>query len=134
MAENTVVKEQLTDSMIRFGAELTAKLDALGVPVVAAMWVFVPEANEWRLFFASPEVNIEGPRSVYKKIQTAVAEIGVENAIPFSMIGVLDANADLVRLLKVAVPTGPSVIGRLRFSRNVINGHFIDDALIYRAA
>jgi hypothetical protein len=49
------------------------------------------------------------------------------------MIGVLDAEADLVRLLKAAVGTGPG-ISRIRFSKNVINGHFIDDALIYRAA
>jgi hypothetical protein len=128
-----MVKEQLTDRMIAFGAKLTAKLDSSGLPVVAALWFLLPEANEWRLFFASPEVSAQGPRSVYQKIQTALDELGGDEAIPLSMIGVLDADADLVRLMKAAVRTG-SGIAQIRFSKNVINGHFIDDALIYRAA
>jgi hypothetical protein len=45
----------------------------------------------------------------------------------------MDADADLVRLLRVAARTAPGV-NRIRFSKNVINGHFIDDALIYRVA
>jgi len=133
VAENAVVKEQLTETMIRLGGELTEKLDNTGLPVVAAMWFFEPEINEWRLFFASPEVSALGPRSVYKKIQEALEALGGAAAIPLSMIGVLDAEDDLVRLIKAAVQTGPS-ISRIRFSKNVINGHFIDDALIYRAA
>ena len=128
-----MVKEQLTETMIRSGADLTEKLDSTGLPVVAAMWFFVPEINEWRLFFASPEVSAQGPRSVYKKIQEAVEALGGDAAIPLSMIGVLDAEAELVQLIKAAFRTGPG-ISPIRFSKNVINGHFIDDALIYRAA
>ncbi len=45
----------------------------------------------------------------------------------------MDADADLVRLLRVALKTGGG-LSRIRFSKNVINGHFIDDALIYRVA
>ena len=133
MVEETVVKEQLTETMIRSGAELTEKLDSMGLPLAAAMWFFVPEVNEWRLFFASPEVDALGPRSVYKKIQDAVAALGGETPIPLSMIGVLDAEADVVHLLQAVVRTGPD-INRIRFSKNVINGHFINDALIYRVA
>ena len=134
MAENAVVKEQLTDAMIEAGAELTSKLDEIGLSVTAAFWLLIPDLNEWRLLFASEEVNIEGPRAVYEKIRQAVDQLGTKAAaVPLSMIGVLDTNADLVRLLKVAIRTGPGV-SRIRFSKNVINGHFIDDALIYRAA
>ena len=132
MAENTVVKEQLTDAMIEEGAQLTSKLDETGLPVTAAFWLYVTDLNEWRLVFASPEVSSNGPRAVYEKIRRAVAELGGEG-IALSNIGVLDPDADLVRLLKFAVRTGPGV-NRIRFSKNVINGHFIDDALIYRAA
>jgi hypothetical protein len=133
-AENTVVKEQLTPEMIDAGAALTAKLDELGVPVTSALWLFAPEVSEWRLLFASPDVNTKGPRDVYKKIRTAIDELGPEAAsVPLSVVGLLDPHADLVQLLKLAVKTGPGV-SRIRFSKNVINGHFIDDALIYRAA
>lgn len=134
MAENAVVKEQLTEAMVEAGAALTSKLDELGPPVAAAFWLLMPDLNEWRLIFASQDVSTKGPRVVYEQIQRAVEELGPKAAaVPLSMIGVLDANAELVRLLKMAVRTGPG-IARIRFSKNVINGHFIDDALIYRAA
>lgn len=129
-----MVKEQLTGAMIDAGAELTAKLDEMGLPVTAAFWLFVPEVNEWRLLFASPEVSTKGPRDVYEKIRQAIEQLGaMATAVPLSVIGLLDAEADLVRLLKLAIRTEPG-INRIRFSKNVINGHFIDDALIYRAA
>ncbi len=120
--------------MIDAGAELTKKLDESGLPVTTALWLFAPELNEWRLLFASPDVGTKGPRDVYEKIQQAINQLGDKaSAAPLSVVGLLDADADLVRLLKVAIRTGPGV-NRIRFSKNVINGHFIDDALIYRAA
>lgn len=120
--------------MIDAGAELTAKLDESGLPITTALWFFEPDLNEWRLLFASPEVATKGPRDVYEKIQRVVGHLGEKaSAVPLSIIGLMDTDADLVRLLKVAIRTGPGV-NRIRFSKNVINGHFIDDALIYRAA
>jgi hypothetical protein len=134
MAENTVVKEQLTDAMIQAGENLTRKLDEAGVPVVAALWLFDTDLGGWRLVFATPDVDTKGPREVYRKIIAAIESLGPDSAAaPLSVIGLLGPNADLVRLLKVAIQTGTG-ISRVRFTRNVINGHFIDDALIYRAA
>lgn len=127
-----MVKEQLTGAMIDAGAELTAKLDEMGLRVTAAFWLFVPDVNEWRLQFASPDVSTKGPRGVYEKVRLAINQLGGKADVPLSIISVLDANDDLVQLLKLAIRTGPE-LGRIRFSRNVINGHFIDDALIYRA-
>jgi len=134
VAENAVVKEQLTDAMVAAGAELTRKLDESGVPIAAALWLFMPDVNEWRLFFASPDVSDAGPRKVYERIQMALQVIGDKaSVITLSMIGLLDPNAELVQLLRTFAHTG-SRVARIRFSKNVINGHFIDDALIYRIA
>jgi len=134
MAENTVVKEQLTDAMIDAGAELTKRLDEVGVPMTAALWLFVPDINEWRLLFASPEVASKGPREVYEKILQAINQLEAKaSAAPFSAIGLMDPDADLVRRLRMTVRTGTG-LNRIRFSKDVIDGHFIDDALIYRVA
>jgi len=134
MAENTVVKEQLTEAMIDAGALLTTKLDEMGVPITAALWMFVPDLNEWRLLFASPEVSSKGPRGVYQKIQNAIDQLGTTATdVPLSVVAVVTPEADLIRMLSVAIRTGPG-LSRIRFSKNVVNGHFIDDALIYRAA
>jgi hypothetical protein len=132
MAENAVVKEQLTDAMIDAGAELTRKLDEIGLPMTAALWQFDPEINEWRLLVASPDATTQGPIAVYTRIQQAVAELKDKAAAaPFSVIRLIDGEDNLVKLLRRAVRTGPGV-SRIRFSKNAINGHFIDDALIYR--
>jgi hypothetical protein len=39
MAENTVVKEQLTDAMVGAGAELTRKLDESGMHTTFIGWL-----------------------------------------------------------------------------------------------
>jgi len=129
-----VVKEQLTKEMIEAGAHLTQKLDESGLPIPVAMWFFMPDINEWRLFFASPEVSRTGSRDVYRQIEKARKKLGVEaEHVPLSVIGVLDTNHQLAHLLRVALQTGPE-LSRVRFSKNVINGRFIDDALVYRSA
>lgn len=133
MAENTVVKEQLTDEMVELGAQLTQKLDELGLPISVAMWFFMPDSNEWRLLFASPDLPMDGPRVVYEKIEQARKALGTQaERLPLSAIGLLDTHHQLVGLLRMALKTGPGV-SRVRFSKNAIDGHFIDDALIYRA-
>jgi hypothetical protein len=133
MAENTMVKEQLTDEMIEAGALLIQKLDDLGLQIPVAMWFFMADINEWRLLFASPQLSVDGPREVYKKIEEARKALGAQSGhLPLSEIGLIDTNHQLVQLLRL-VRTGPG-ISRIRFSKNVINGQFIDDALIYRSA
>jgi hypothetical protein len=64
----------------------------------------------------------------------ALQQLGEKAAgAPLSVIGLLDEHAELVKLLRSTVPTGHG-IRNMRFSKNVINGHFIEDALIYRVA
>jgi hypothetical protein len=129
-----VLKEQLTPAMIDAGADLTAKLDEMGLPLSAAFWMFDVEISEWRLVFASPEMNTLGPHEVYAKIGQAIDQLGAKaEALPFTFISLLSPDADLVRRLTTAIPTGPGV-SRIRFRKNVANGRFIEDALIYRAA
>ena len=135
MAENMVVKEPLTADMIDAGEELIRKLDDLRVPTTAALWLFDPEVNDdWRLLFASPDVGEKGPLAVYRQIQLALEQVGDKAAaIPFVAIGLLDADAELVRRLRTAVRTGDD-ISRIRFRKRIADGHYIEDALIYRVA
>ena len=66
------------------------------------------------------------------KIAEARNSIGLSSdEFPLDTVGLLDSSDQIVGLLQQEVKTGPG-ISRIRFSRNAINGHFIDDALIYR--
>ncbi len=118
--------------MIRDGAALVQKLDETGSRASAALWFYFTDANAWRLLIASPEVATKGPRKAYVAAQQALAALPVEDrTLTLEDISMIPPDHPLLALLRMLVSTGPG-IGRLRFSKNVINGQFIDDALIYR--
>ena len=79
---------------------------------------------------ATPDVDRVGPRRVYGQIEHILRRvpsvgIGLED---ISIVGDNDAT---VRLLGVALKTGPGISG-IRFQNNVINGVLVEDAYIYR--
>ncbi|MDY7033864.1 MAG: hypothetical protein SVY10_18370 [Thermodesulfobacteriota bacterium] len=132
MAKELVVKEILTDEMINAGEIITRQLDAEGVPIKAALWFYSAEENTWRLFLASPLVNKEGPKRVYMKVRDAIGHMPKDQPSPsLKDISVVDEQDQLMSLLKIAIKTGQGMTG-IRFSRNTINGQFIEDAYIYR--
>jgi hypothetical protein len=132
MAEETVVKEILTKEMIEAGADLTRRLDEAGLKVSASLWLYIPDSNLWRLIIASPAVRTDGPKKVYRKIQSILSRIpGDASIIRLTDISVVEDNDPLILLLRIALRTGDGISGR-RFSRNTINGHFIEDTYIYR--
>lgn len=130
MAEETLVKEQLTEEMIRAGDALTRQLDRVGWPVFASLWLFEPDDNEWKLMLASPTVTEGGPKAAYDAVSRALSALH-EHLTSLKHIRVVEPNHPVVRLLASAVSTGPVITG-IRFSKNTINGRFIDDAYLYR--
>jgi hypothetical protein len=127
-----VVKETLSESMIKAGAVLTRTLDSLDLPVTASMWFFFPEENQWRLLLSSPYVVKEGPKRTYRLVQEALSKLPVDAPkIILQDIVVTDESHPIISLMRIAVKTGDG-IGGVRFSKNVINGQIIEDAYIYR--
>ena len=118
--------------MVSDGAALLGKLQELHWKFNAALWFYFPDANGWQLLIASPEVEATGPRESYAVIQKGLSEL---NPSPLSLslddIKLMPSNHPLIGLLSSFVATEDS-ISSIRFSKNVINGQFIDDALIYR--
>jgi len=132
MAEETMVKDILTKEMIQAGADLVHRLDAAQLEVSASLWLYIPDANLWRLVIASPAVKNEGPKRVYQKIQSVLSQVpDAAYKVTLSDISVVEHTDPLVTVLRTAVKTGMGISG-LRFSRNTINGHFIEDAYLYR--
>lgn len=131
MAKETMVADRLNKEAIDAGAKLIRKLDGTDLEISAAFWYLVPEQDVWRLMLASPEVDTEGPRFVYAKVQQVIRRLDSQSPISLSDVSVIDSKDPLVRLLRTAIHTGPQVSG-IRFTRNTVNGHFIEDAYIYR--
>jgi hypothetical protein len=122
----------LVDADVEMGRELLRILDEAEFPVTAAAWIFFPDVEEWRLVIRTPKAE--------KNLQQALLELAVS----------LDRRGDLRRRLDLSrvklVPPQDKMLaamGRvvkvegtssIRFSRNVVDGVLIDDALIYRLA
>lgn len=132
MAETVVVKESLSERMIVAGADLTRKLDKDEWPVTASFWLYLPELNRWRLFFASPRVDENGPIDAYARVFDALSAVPNDQVrIDLQDVAVAEVTHPTVALLRTAVHTEERISG-IRMSRNAINGHWIEDAYIYR--
>ena len=129
MAEESLVKEALTEQMIAAGSDLTRALDHSGWPLAGALWLFDPENNEWRLLLASISVRAEGPRAAYSRIAGVLRELS--SPLSLENITVVDPDDTRIRLLASVYPSNQNIEGR-RFKRSAIAGHVIDDAYIYR--
>lgn len=133
-----MVAKTLVDSDIRAGRRLIEKLDA-HMDVRAALWLYLPEAERWRLVVATPKVDAEGPRATYAAVQEVIDAIQKESAEESSEqklpalwdITVVSPSDKTIQLLASAVKTGDQ-LQAIRFTGNAINGVFIEDALIYR--
>lgn len=124
-------KTTLVERDIEEGERLIRTLDSANIPVEAALWFYMAENDRWRLLIATPLVDEKGPREAYATIRRAIEQMLSSLAIRLSQISVVSPDDDLVQLLRAAIQTGPSISG-IRFTGNVINGVFIDDAYIYR--
>ena len=127
-----MVASALVDRKIERGRRLIKKLDDSRFLVTAAFWYYFPEAEQWRLVIASPTVDSQGRRAAYAEIHKIQKGRGVHlPLLSVSEITALSPRDPLVKLLSSAIRTGPGLSG-IAFSRNVVNGVYIEDAYIYR--
>ena len=131
MDEETMVDEALTEEMISAGRELIKLLDQYKLSVSDSYWLYLSEINAWRLVIVSPEVLSNGPKNVYKSIQSILQKSSKHIGINLQDISVVGPNDFIATLFRTAIKTGKGISG-IRFSRNTINGFYIDDAYIYR--
>jgi len=121
----------LVEKDINEGQRLIVALDKAGFQTKAAFWYYLTDSDEWRLFIGTPIEEQFGPIKAYGIIQNEIEKLSPPIELSLKDISVLGSNDELISLLRIAVRTGPGISG-IRFTRNVINNKFIDDAYIYR--
>jgi len=126
-----MVASTLTDGLIEGGKSLVSKLDGGNTVVNAAFWFLFPDQNFWKLMISFEDMDKEGPRASYSKIQKALSKMTEQHGLSLDDIALLKSDAPLLKLMKVALRTGPGLSG-IRFTNNVINGQLIPDAYVYR--
>jgi len=131
MVDEALVKEVLTAEMVQAGKDLTIILDRTQLAISGSLWLYLPDKGIWRLLIASELVDSKGPRHVYRKIQSALRKSSDElGDISLNDISVVSPRTPLISALTriLRLPIG----GGLRFSKNTVNGQFIEDAYIYK--
>jgi len=127
-----MVKEQLTSEMIQLGKDVLHRLDDTALDVRSALWFYLEDSEKWRLFLATPQVRVEGPKKVYQQVKRVLSQIESESTgIDLKDISVVEDNHSIIKIISGAIGQVPGV-SEVRFSRNTIHGHYIEDALIYR--
>jgi len=124
-------KTILVEKNIEEGRRLLVALDSADFGALAALWSYVTEDEEWRFMVASPVIDEKGPKESYALIQETLARLSPASDISLKQISVVSPTHNLVKLLRVAIRTGPGISG-IRFTGNTVNNVFIEDAYIYR--
>lgn len=109
------------------GQQLLPALDAAGFEVKAAFWYYLEEAEEWRLYIATPLVKQIGPRAVYSRVLNILKEKHIQG-IDLAKISVVDETDSLVTVLRLAGP----FMSNVQFNGESVNGVYIRAAYIYR--
>lgn len=139
MAEETLVKETLTEEMLDSGRELIRALRDRQINVTACFWLYSAETNDWKLAVSFPQVRDEGPRKAYEIIQSVVRPKGLSQFEPerfkrllrlfLDDVIVYSPSHQLVRSIS-EVSLDPHWAGT-RLKRSRIGDTYFDDVYIY---
>jgi len=124
-----MVGSLLSKEMIDAASALLRELDAQQLEVTAAFWFYLENSDTWTLVISSPSVQREGPKKLYAHIQSLLR---TKPDLRLRNVSVLPSDDPTITLLRMAIKTDANSVAGIRFSRNTINGHLIEDAYIYR--
>ena len=115
---------------VEAGRLLIQELDReLAIP--AALWLYLPEIDRWRLMLAVEEVDSLGPRTVYAQINRAISRMSESDAPPLDDITVVSPRDKLIEVIGTVLKTGRG-LGQMSITGSSFNNTYVEDALIYR--
>ena len=115
------------------GERLLNALDEAGINVRVALWIYLPEPDEWRLMIALPLVDQEGPKKAYTLIRLELAKLDPAPEISLWNISAVGLGHHIIQALQTEAREYPDMMDGKWFARTVIDGVFIEAAYIYRA-
>jgi hypothetical protein len=125
-------KALLVDANVEQATMLIKLLDETELDVHSALWMYYPEKEQWKLIIATPMIEQKGPQKAYTVVQKILADHRELSGLSLQDIALVsDKNSRLIHTLRNMIQTGKT-INNIRFSKNVINGEYFDDAIILR--
>jgi hypothetical protein len=123
-------KVALVNLDIERGREILHILDRAKFAVLVALWVYLPEYEDWRLVLSLRQFDSLDPREAYKRIYESLGSAGFtpDKTPPLMILPVTDP---FIRELRRIFRKARSVEG-MRLGGQMIGNRFIEDAYVYR--
>ena len=125
MAETILVEEK-----IKSGRDLLDAIDHEQINIRAAYWLYALETDVWRLYFASPEVDMTGPIKMYRRIRRILVRTKILH-ISVDEIAVTGLTDPFIRSFKLFAKSDRDTRD-IRLRNITIGSYHIDEAFIYR--
>ena len=118
----------LVKDKIEEGRDLLRNLDADGHAPKAALWLYDPEQEDWKLVLSGESYEGENYKKSFFVIDANLRKIK-SHQIHLTDIQLLKLSDPLIQRLRRMTRVENSTV---RLSKSNIDGIYIDDALIYR--
>jgi len=112
------------------GSRILQILDHAGLNVSVALWVFLPEYEDWRLVLSSRELDAAGLKGAYTLFHDTLDAAGF-TLEETPTVGIFRVNDPFIRALRKTFGKTKSVEG-MRLGGQNFGDRFIEDAYVYR--
>ncbi|WP_293351149.1 MULTISPECIES: hypothetical protein [unclassified Microcoleus] len=127
MGTATLVSQEIEE-----GQRLIDALNAAGLSVDSALWIYAPEPESWRLMLTSPLYDKKGPLKTYHAILSVFREVEPELKIDWTALVAVSVKDKLIQGLRELQQRFKSSFSGRRITNQSINHRYIDDAYIYQ--
>ncbi len=131
MADAVLVESRLQDAYA-----LVSSLDRVGKCPDLAVWYFFDEFDDWRLMIASSDLDLLVPKQMslaFRSIGDAISASGVQS-LSISDVKVVRNDDPLPKAIRMCIRTDRKDLVRAHFANNSVNGIFIKEMIVLRAA
>ena len=85
------------------GNRIVALLAASGIEIEDAIWVYSPEAEEWRLMVVTPLVERKGERDAYLTVLSILEKAGLSKELPWRRISLVSDDDPLLEKVDTSI-------------------------------
>ena len=122
----------LVEPSISEGSRLIEGLELHDFPIRAALWRFMPEANRWRLFLASPVYDEFGPLESIHRLHKVLSESPEPYGVSLDDTWVISPNDPLIKGLKQRFKAHPERAAGSRPGGTMVGDVYVEESYNYK--
>ena len=112
------------------GGKVLEILDRAGMKIPIALWVHLPDYEDWRFLLASPQFDRAAPAKPYRLVRDALDKEGFPVEQTPTLL-IYEMNTPFIRSLRRLYGKAKNTEG-MRLGPETIGDRYLQDALVYR--